>query len=177
MAKEKRTTYQKHGRALNTYKKISLDELPAYLEEKYSNYKLSEQTVEFAMKVAAGEDAISAAMDVYNLEQDNVREARRTAKELMQKPKVVDMINIIRQNYKHQAIVDTNSILTRLEMMYSDCIIDGDRNNALKVLKQMSDIVTKMDGQIEVGEININFTLPNAVKAKRIDIEEANIEE
>ena len=61
--------------------------------------------------------------------------------------------------------------------MYSDCIIDGDRNNALKVLKQMSDIVTKMDGQIEVGEININFTLPNAVKAKRIDIEEANIEE
>jgi hypothetical protein len=177
MGKEKRITYQKHGRALNTYKKISLDELPAYLEEKYSNYKLSEQTVEFAMKVAAGEDAISAAMDVYNLDQDNVREARRTAKELMQKPKVVDMINIIRQNYKHQAIVDTNSILTRLEMMYSDCIIDGDRNNALKVLKQMSDIVTKMDGQIEVGEININFTLPNAVKAKRIDIEEANIEE
>ena len=174
---KKRKTYEPHGRSVNTYKKISLEELPAYLEEKYNNYKLSEQTLEFAMKVASGEDAINAAMDVYNLGSDNIREARRTAKELMHKPKVMDMINIIRQNYKHQAIVDTNSILTRLEMMYSDCIIDGDRNNALKVLKTMSDIVTKMDGQIEVGDINITFQLPNAVKAKQIEIEATDIEE
>ena len=176
MTKTKRKTYNPTGGTIKTYKKITLDELPTYLEQNYSNYRLSEQTVEFAMKVASGEDAINAALDVYNLG-DNIREARRTAKELLSKPKVIDMVKIIRENYKHQAIVDTNSILMRLEMMYSDCIIEGDRNNALKVLKTMSDIVTKMDGQVAINDIKITFELPNAVKAKAIDIEATDIEE
>jgi hypothetical protein len=65
----------------------------------------------------------------------------------------------------------------RLELLYGDCIEDGDRANALKVLKQMAEIVTKFDGVTSVGDVTISFTLPNAIQAKPIDIQEAEISE
>jgi hypothetical protein len=92
-------------------------------------------------------------------------------------PKIVETINIIRDNIKHQTIVDTNSILMRLELMYGDCIEDNDRANALKVLKQMADIVGKMDGTVSVGDVVIRFELPNPIGAKTIEIEATEIEE
>jgi hypothetical protein len=128
------------------------------------------------MKVAAGENSITAVKDVYDLHENNA-EAKRHAKEMLLNPKVVDTINIIRDNIKHQTIVDTNSILMRLEMLYGECINDGDRNNALRVLKQMAEIVTKMDGTTSIGDVTISFTLPNAIQAKPIDIQEAEISE
>jgi hypothetical protein len=167
--------YKAHGKETRLRSYVKLEDLGTYIKEKYDGYRLTEQTIEFAMKVAAGEDAISAVRDVYSL-QENAAEARRQAKELMLKPKVVETINIIRENIKHQTIVDTNSILMRLEMMYGECIQENDRANALKVLKQMADIVSKIDGTTSVGDVTIQFTLPNPMKAKTIDITEAEVE-
>ena len=172
----KRITYKPHGETTRIYSVVKIEDIPQYLKEKYDGYRVSEQTLEFCMKVASGEDAISAVMNVYNLK-ENKLETRRTAKELMGKPKVVDMINIIRENYKSQAIIDTNGILMRLEMIYADCIQDNDRNNALRVLKQMTEVIKGMDGSVSINDVKIVFELPNAVKAKQIDIEATDIEE
>ena len=87
------------------------------------------------------------------------------------------MINVVRQEFKHQAIVDANAVLMRLELLYSECIYDNDRNNALKCLKQMSDIVTNLQGSISVNDVTIKFELPNSIKAKQIDIEDTKIED
>jgi hypothetical protein len=78
---------------------------------------------------------------------------------------------------KHKAIVDANAILMRLEILYSESIFDGDKATALKCLKQMSDIITNLDGSVSVSDITIKFELPNLVKAKPQDIEDAKIEE
>jgi len=167
--------YKPHGHPTKIRNYVKLEDLGAYIKEKYDGYRITEQTIEFAMKVAAGEDAISAVRDVYTLH-ENPAEARRQAKDLMLKPKVVETINIIRENIKHQTIVDTNSILMRLEMMYGECIQENDRANALKVLKQMADIVAKMDGTMSIGDVTIKFELPNPIKANTIDISEAEVE-
>jgi hypothetical protein len=62
-------------------------------------------------------------------------------------------------------------------MLYGECIEDNDRANALKVLKQMADIVTKMDGTVSVGDVIIKFELPNPIQAKTIEIEATEVEE
>lgn len=173
MAKQR---YKPHGKETRLRQFVKLDELGDYIKEKYSAHRLTEQIIEFAMKVAAGENAISAVKDVYTLHENNA-EARRKAKEMLLNPKIIDTINVIRDNIKHHTIVDTNSILMRLEMMYGECIEDGDRANALKVLKQMADIVSNMDGSVSVGDVFIKFELPNVIKAKKIDIEPTDIEE
>lgn len=168
--------YKPHGKETRLRQYIKLDDLPQYIREKYDGYRLTEQTIQFCMAVAAGENSISAVKDIYTLH-ENSAEARRQAKEMLLNPKIVETINIIRDNIKHQTIVDTNSILMRLELLYGECIEDNDRANALKVLKQMADIVTKMDGTVSVGDVVIKFELPNPLQAKTIDITEAQIEE
>jgi hypothetical protein len=173
MGKQK---YKPHGRETKLRQYVKLDDLGEYIRQKYDGYRLTEQTIQFCMAVAAGENSISAVKDIYTLH-DNSAEARRHAKEMLLNPKVVETINIIRDNIKHQTIVDTNSILMRLELLYGECIEDNDRTNALKVLKQMAEIVTKFDGVTSVGDVTISFTLPNAIQAKPIDIQEAEISE
>lgn len=173
MGKQK---YKPHGKETRLRQYVKLDDLGEYIKAKYDGYRLTEQTIAFCMKVAAGENSITAVKDVYDLHENNA-EAKRHAKEMLLNPKVLDTINIIRDNIKHQTIVDTNSILMRLELLYGECINDGDRNNALRVLKQMAEIVTKMDGTTSVGDVTISFTLPNAIQAKPIDIQEAEISE
>lgn len=168
--------YKPHGTPTRLRQYIKLDDLGEYIRQKYDGYRLTEQTIQFCMAVAAGENSISAVKDIYSL-QENSAEARRHAKEMLLNPKIVETINIIRDNIKHQTIVDTNSILMRLEMMYGECIEENDRANALKVLKQMADIVTKMDGTVSVGDVVIKFELPNPIQAKTIDITEAEIDE
>lgn len=173
MAKPK---YNPHGKETRLRQYVKLEDLGEYIKQKYSGYRLTEQTIQFCMSVAAGENSISAVKDIYTLH-DNSAEARRHAKEMLLNPKIVETINIIRDNIKHNTIVNTNSILMRLELLYGECIEDNDRGNALKVLKQMADIVTKMDGVTSVGDVTISFTLPNAINAKPIDIQEAEISE
>ena len=173
MAKPK---YNPHGKETRLRQYVKLEDLGAYIKQKYDGYRLTEQTIQFCMSVAAGENSISAVKDIYTLH-DNSAEARRHAKEMLLNPKIVETINIIRDNIKHQTIVDTNSILMRLELLYGECIEDNDRGNALKVLKQMAEIVTKFDGVTSVGDVTISFTLPNAINAKPIDIQEAEISE
>lgn len=167
--------YKPHGKPTKLRQYVKLEDLGQYIKEKYDGYRLTEQTIQFCMAVAAGENSISAVKDIYTLHENNA-EAKRQAKEMLLNPKVVETINIIRENIKHQTIVDTNSILMRLELLYGECIQDNDRANALKVLKQMADIVTKMDGSVSVGDVKIQFTLPNPIQAKTIDITEAEIE-
>ena len=169
-------TYKAHNQPTKLRNYVKLEDLGAYIKEKYDGYRLTEQTIQFCMSVAAGENSITAVKDIYTLHENNA-EARRQAKEMLLNPKVVETINIIRDNIKHQTIVDTNSILMRLEMLYGECIEDNDRGNALKVLKQMADIVTKMDGTVSVGDVVIKFELPNPIQAKTIDIEATEIEE
>jgi hypothetical protein len=65
----------------------------------------------------------------------------------------------------------------RLELLYGECIEDNDRTNALKVLKQMAEIVTKLDGTTSVGDVVIRFELPNPIGAKKIDVEATDVEE
>jgi hypothetical protein len=168
--------YKPHGKPSKLRQYVKMDDIGTYLKEKYNGYRMTEQTLQFCMKVAAGESAIAAVKDVYDLH-DNNSEARRHTKELLYNPKIVETINIIRDNIKHQTIVDTNSILMRLEMLYGECINDNDRANALKVLKQMADIITKLDGNVSVGDVNIVFQLPNVNNVKKIDIEASDIEE
>jgi hypothetical protein len=168
--------YKPHNKPSRVRNYIKLDDVGAYLKEKYNGYRMTEQTLQFCMKVAAGESAIAAVKDIYDLHENN-SEAKRHTKELLYNPKIVETINIIRDNIKHNTIVDTNSILMRLEILYGECIDDGDRANALKVLKQMADIITKLDGNVSVGEVNINFTLPNVNKVKQIDIEATDVED
>jgi hypothetical protein len=173
MGKQK---YKPHGRETKLRQYVKLDDLGEYIRQKYDGYRLTEQTIQFCMAVAAGENSISAVKDIYTLHENNA-EARRQAKEMLLNPKIVETINIIRDNIKHQTIVDTNSILMRLELMYGDCIEDNDRANALKVLKQMADIVGKMDGTVSVGDVVIRFELPNPIGAKKIDVEATDVEE
>jgi hypothetical protein len=168
--------YKPHNQPTKLRNYVKLDDLGEYIRQKYDGYRLTEQTIQFCMAVAAGENSISAVKDIYTLHENNA-EARRQAKEMLLNPKIVETINIIRDNIKHQTIVDTNSILMRLELMYGDCIEDNDRANALKVLKQMADIVGKMDGTVSVGDVVIRFELPNPIGAKTIEIEATDIEE
>ena len=168
--------YNPHGKETRLRQYVKLEDLGEYIKQKYDGYRLTEQTIQFCMAVAAGENSIAAVKDIYTLH-DNSAEARRHAKEMLLNPKIVETINIIRDNIKHQTIVDTNSILMRLELLYGECIEDNDRANALKVLKQMADIVTKMDGTVSVGDVVIKFELPNPIQAKTIEIEATEIEE
>ena len=85
------------------------------------------------------------------------------------------MITVFRENLKHKAIVDANAILMRLELMYSEAIYDDEKRLALDVLKEMSKIVTSLDGTISVSDVVIRFELPNTIKAKEIDITDAEI--
>ena len=168
--------YKPHKKPSKLRNYVKLDDIGKYLKEKYDAYRMTEQTLEFCMKVAAGESAIAAVKDIYTLQENNA-EAKRHTKELLYNPKIIETINIIRDNIKHQTIVDTNSILMRLEIIYGECINDNDRANALKVLKQMADIVGKLDGEISVGDVNITFQLPNVNQVKKIDIQATDIEE
>jgi hypothetical protein len=176
MKNKRENPYKPHGLKNRVLDFIKLDDLPKLIKEKYNGYKLSTQTVEFVMKLAAGQDAMSATQEIYNLG-DNRAEVKRRSREMLSNPKIQDMINVVRQEFKHQAIVDANAVLMRLELLYSECIYDNDRNNALKCLKQMSDIVTNLQGSISVNDVTIKFELPNSIKAKQIDIEDTKIED
>jgi hypothetical protein len=176
MTKRKINPYKAHGNETKVRQYVKLDDLPDLIREKYNGFKLSQQVVDWAIRVAAGEDAMSVTREVYTLG-DNKAEIKRTSNELLRNPKVVEMVNVLRDNFKHQAIVNTNGILSRLEMLYSEAIYDGDKRLALDVLKQMSNIITNLDGSVSVSDITIQFTLPNTINAKTIDITEAEINE
>ena len=155
---------------------IRLQDLPAYVQEKFDGYRLAPHSIDFCLRMAAGEDSMSIVQDLYSLGDDRAQ-IKRKARDLMGNPKIQDMIRIFRDNMKHQSIVDANAILMRLEILYSECVFDGDRATALKCLKQMSDIITNLDGSVSISDITIKFELPNLVRAKQQDIEDAKIEE
>jgi hypothetical protein len=126
------------------------------------------------MRLAAGQDAMTVVQELYELGDDRAQ-IKRKARELLGNPKLQDMITVFRENLKHKAIVDANAILMRLELMYSEAIYDDEKRLALDVLKEMSKIVTSLDGTISVSDVVIRFELPNTIKAKEIDITDAEI--
>ena len=171
-AKPKFGPYKPHNKPTRVREVVKLDDLPKLIKDKYNGYKLSMQTVEFVMKLAAGQDAMSATQEIYTLG-DNRAEVKRKSRELLANPKIQDMVNVVREEFKHQAIVDANAVLMRLELLYSECVYDNDRANALKCLKQMSDIITNLDGSVNINDVFIKFELPNTIKAKPKDIDNA----
>jgi hypothetical protein len=153
---------------------ITLDRLPQYIQEKFDSYRLSPHSIDFCMRMAAGQDAMTVVSELYSLGDDRAQ-IKRKARELLGNPKLQDMITVFRDNLKHKAIVDANAILMRLELMYSEAIYDDEKRLALDVLKEMSKIVTSLDGTISVSDVVIRFELPNTIKAKEIDITDAEI--
>ena len=153
---------------------ITIERLPQYIQEKFDSYRLSPHSIDFCMRMAAGEDAMTVVSELYSLG-NNRAEIKRKARELLGNPKLQDMITVFRDNLKHKAIVDANAILMRLELMYSECIYDNDKRLALDILKEMSKIITNLDGSVSVSDITIQFTLPNAIKAKPQDIQDTEI--
>jgi len=144
---------------------ITIERLPQYIKEKFDSYRLSPHSIDFCMRLAAGEDAMTVVSELYELGDDRAQ-IKRKARELLGNPKLQDMITVFRENLKHKAIVDANAILMRLELMYSEAIYDDEKRLALDVLKEMSKIVTSLDGTISVTDVTIKFELPNAIKAK-----------
>jgi hypothetical protein len=153
---------------------ITLERLPQYIQEKFDSYRLSPHSIDFCMRLAAGQDAMTVVQELYELGDDRAQ-IKRKARELLGNPKLQDMITVFRENLKHKAIVDANAILMRLELMYSEAIYDDEKRLALDVLKEMSKIVTSLDGTISVSDVVIRFELPNTIKAKEIDITDAEI--
>ncbi len=153
---------------------ITIERLPQYIKEKFDSYRLSPHSIDFCMRLAAGEDAMTVVSELYSLG-DNRAEIKRKARELLGNPKLQDMITVFRENLKHKAIVDANAILMRLELMYSECIYDNDKRLALDILKEMSKIITNLDGSVSVSDVVIRFELPNAIKAKAEDIQDTEI--
>jgi hypothetical protein len=145
---------------------IKVDDLPEYLKEKFDAYRLSPHSVDFCMRMAAGEDAMTVVKEIYDLKDDRAQ-IKRKARELLGNPKLQDMITIFRENLKHKAIVDANMLLSRLELMYSEAIFDEDKRLALDIIKEMSKIVTNLDGSISVSDITIKFEVPNIIKIKQ----------
>lgn len=153
---------------------ITIERLPQYIQEKFNSYRLSPHSIDFCMRLAAGEDAMTVVNELYELGDDRAQ-IKRKARELLGNPKLQDMITVFRENLKHKAIVDANAILMRLELMYSEAIYDDEKRLALDVLKEMSKIVTSLDGTISVTDVTIKFELPNAIKAKPQDIQDTEI--
>jgi hypothetical protein len=154
-----------------THEFITIDRLPEYIKQKFDSYRLSPHSIDFCMRLAAGDDAMTVVQELYELGDDRAQ-IKRKAKELLANPKLQDMITVFRENLKHKAIVDANAILMRLELMYTESIFDNDKRLALDVLKEMGKIITNLDGSISVNDVVIRFELPNAVKAKPQDIQD-----
>lgn len=154
---------------------VKLDDLPKYLKEKFDSYKLSPQSLDFCLRMAAGEDAMTIVSELYSYDGDRAQ-IKRQAKKLLGNPKLQDMITIFRQNLKHKAIVDANTLLSRLEIMYSECMFDDDKVMALEIIKQMSRIIKDNSGSITVTDLKIKFELPNSIKIKnKDDIQDAEV--
>jgi hypothetical protein len=151
---------------------IKIDDLPEYVKKKFDAYRLSPHSVDFCLRMAAGEDAMTVVKDLYDLKDDRVQ-IKRKARELLSNPKLQDMITIFRENMKHKAIVDANMLLSRLELMYSEAIFDGENRLALDIIKEMSKIVSNLNGSINISDITIKFEVPNVIKIKDQDIQEA----
>jgi hypothetical protein len=160
--------------ATKVHEFITIERLPQYIKEKFDSYRLSPHSIDFCMRLAAGEDAMTVVSELYELGDDRAQ-IKRKARELLGNPKLQDMITVFRENLKHKAIVDANAILMRLELMYSEAIYDDEKRLALDVLKEMSKIVTTLDGTISVSDVTIKFELPNVIKAKPQDIQDTEI--
>lgn len=145
---------------------VKIDDLPEYLKQKFDSYRLSPQSLDFCMRMAAGEDAMTVVKDLYELGDDRAQ-IKRKARELLGNPKLQDMITIFRENLKHKAIVDSNMLLARLELMYSEAVYDDDKRLALDVIKEMGKIVNNLNGTISVSDITIKFEVPNVIKIKQ----------
>jgi hypothetical protein len=155
---------------------IKIADLPQYIQQKFDSYRLSPHSIDFCLRMAAGEDSMTVVQELYELGDDRAQ-IKRKARELLGNPKLQDMINIFRQNLKHQAITDANGILMRLELLYSEAIFDNDRKLALDILKQMSSIISNLDGSVSVNDVVIKFELPNAIKIKPQEITDAEVTE
>jgi hypothetical protein len=153
---------------------IKLEDLPQVLKQKFDAYRLSEHSIDFAMRVAGGENPMNVVAELYSLGEDKVQIKRQT-KKLLSNPKIQQMITTIRDNLKHSTYIDATLILRRLDMLYSEAIFDDDKFMALNVLKEMGRIVKDNSGTVTVTDVKITFELPNKINFKNKDIDDAQV--
>ena len=155
---------------------VKIDDLSTYVKSRWDAYRISPNAIDWCLRLAAGQDAMSATAELYSL--NDRYEIKHKSQELLRNPKHQDMINIFRQNMKHQAITDANTLLIRLETLYAEAIYDDNKKLALEIIKQMKDIVMGLNGNMTVNDITIKFEVPNILpKDTIIDIEPEQVNE
>lgn len=154
---------------------IKLDDLPTYLRERFDAYKLSPQSLEWALKVAAGENPMTATSEIYSLEDDRAQIKRKTNDNLGN-PKMQQIVRVLRDNLKHETYIDANLILRRFDMLYSEALYDNNPVIAIQVLKEMAKIIKDNSGSITVTDVSIKFELKNSLNFKKKEIEAEDIE-
>ena len=155
---------------------IKLEDLPEVLKTKFDAYRLSEHSIDFAMKVAGGESPMAVVEELYSYNGDRAQIKRQTAK-LLGNPKIQQMIKTIRDNLKHETYIDSTLILRRMDGLYSEAIYDENPVLALQVLKEMAKVVKDNSGSVTVTDVTIKFELKNSlnIKPKEIEADDADI--
>jgi hypothetical protein len=155
---------------------IKLQDLPEVLKTKFDAYRLSEHSIDFAMKVAGGESPMAVVEELYSYNGDRAQIKRQTSK-LLGNPKIQQMIKTIRDNLKHETYIDATLILRRLDMLYTEAIYDDNRIEALQVLKEMGKIIKDNSGTTTVTDVTIKFELKNSlnIKPKEIEADDAEV--
>jgi hypothetical protein len=154
---------------------IKLEDLPQVLKTKFDAYRLSEHSIDFAMRVAGGENPMTVVKELYSIPEENRALIKQKTTALLGNPKIQQMVKTIRDNLKHETYIDATLIMRRLDMLYSEAIFDDDKFMALQVLKEMAKVVKDNSGSVTVTDITIKFELPNKINIKNKDIDEANV--
>lgn len=154
---------------------IKLEDLPQVLKTKFDAYRLSEHSIDFAMRVAGGESPMQVVKELYNIQDDNRALIKQKTTALLGNPKIQQMVKTIRDNLKHETYIDSTLILRRMDMLYTEAIYDENHIQALQVLKEMAKVVKDNSGTVTITDVTIKFELPNKINIKNKDIDDANV--
>jgi hypothetical protein len=152
---------------------IKLEDLPEVLKSKFNCYRLSPHSVDWAMRVAGGENPMTVTSEIYSENMDKAEIKRQTNK-LLSNPKIQQMVKTLRDNLKHETYIDANMIMRRFDMLYSEALYDNDRFSAINILKEMAKIIKDNSGNITVTDMTIKFELNNGLNVKQREIEAAD---
>jgi hypothetical protein len=154
---------------------VTLDQLPEVLKTKFNSYRLSEHSIDWAMRVAAGESPMDVTADLYSIDEKAL--IKQKTKQLLSNPKIQQLVKTLRDHLKHETYINYELILRRMEMLYTEATYDNNDIMALNVLKEMAKIIKDNSGNITVTDVTIKFEMPNKLKVNNSNIEDANIVE
>jgi hypothetical protein len=152
---------------------IKLEDLPKVLKQKFDSYRLSEHSLDFAMRVAGGENPMTVVKELYNIPDDNRALIKQRTNALLGNPKIQQMVKTIGDNLKHETYIDSILILKRMDILYTEAVYDENPIQALNVLREMAKVIKDNSGTTIITDMSIQFTLPNVNKIKEINAEDA----